>query len=85
MVLGLFRILGYNFSPLFCDLDDQRFWRATMPGAEAGMYGVVEDPARNEVSLHKVITHWPNTAGGQIPGRRPGARLRPAADADARA
>lgn len=83
MVLGLFRILGYNFSPLFCDLDDQRFWRATMPGAKAGTYGVVEDLARNKVSLDKVITHWPDTAGGQIPGHRPGARLRPAADARA--
>lgn len=83
MVLGLFGILGHNFAPRFCGLDDQRFWRAAMPGAEAGTYGVVEDPARNEVSLHKVITHWPDTAGGQIPGRRPGARLRPAADARA--
>lgn len=83
MVLALFRILGHNFAPRYCDLDAQRFWRVTMPGAGAGTYGVVEDLARNKVSLDKVITHWPDAAGGQIPGHRPGARLRPAADARA--
>lgn len=60
MVFGLFEILGYNFSPRFRDLDDQRFWRATMPGVETGTYGVLEDLARNRVNLNKVITHWPN-------------------------
>lgn len=60
MVFGLFKILGYNFSPRFRDLDDQRFWRATMPGVETGTYGVLEDLARNRVNLNKVITHWPN-------------------------
>ena len=56
MVFGLFKILGYNFSPRFRDLDDQRFWRATMPRMETGMYGVLEDLARNRVNLNKVIT-----------------------------
>jgi TnpA family transposase len=60
MVFGLFKILGYNFSPRFRDLDDQRFWRASMPGMETGTYGVLEDLARNRVNLHKVITHWPD-------------------------
>ncbi|GGV86285.1 transposase [Streptomyces gelaticus] len=60
MVFGLFKILGYNFSPRFRDLDDQRFWRATMPGVETGTYGPVEDLARNRVNLNKVITHWPD-------------------------
>ena len=31
MVFGLFKILGYRFSPRFRDLDDQRFWRASCP------------------------------------------------------
>lgn len=83
MVLGLFGILGHNFAPRFRGLGDQRFWQATMPGAEAGTYGVVGDLARTKVSLGKVITHWPDTAGGRISGHRPGARLRPAADARA--
>lgn len=60
MMFGLFEILGYNFSLRFRDLDDQRFWRATMPGVETGTYGVLEDLARNRVNLNKVITHWPN-------------------------
>lgn len=60
MVFGLFKILGYNFSPGFRGLDDQRFWRATMPCVEAGTYGAVEDLARNRVNLNKVITHWPD-------------------------
>ena len=60
MVFGLFKILGYNFSPRFRDLDDQRFWRASMPGMETGTYGVLEDLARNRVNLNKVITHWPD-------------------------
>lgn len=60
MVFGLFKILGYNFSPRFRDLDDQRFWRATMPGVETGTYGAVEDLAGNRVNLNKVITQWPD-------------------------
>ncbi len=60
MVFGLFKILGYNFSPRFRDLEDQRFWRATMPGVETGTYGPLEDIARNRVNLNKVITHRPD-------------------------
>lgn len=51
---------NHNYSPRFRDLDDQRFWRATMPGVETGTYGAVEDLARNRVNLNKVITHWPD-------------------------
>jgi hypothetical protein len=60
MVFGLFKILGYNFSPRSRDLDDQRFWRATLPGVETGSYGTLEDLARNRVNLNKVIIHWPD-------------------------
>jgi TnpA family transposase len=60
MVFGLFKILGYNFSPRFRDLEDQRFWRASLPGVETGTYGPLEDIARNRVNLNKVITHWPD-------------------------
>lgn len=59
MVFGLFKILGYNFSPRFKDLDDQRFWRAEMDGIETGGYGPLADLARtNKVNLKKVTTHW---------------------------
>lgn len=42
MVVGLFSLLGYNFSPRFRDLADQRFWRAEMPGVAIGGYGPLE-------------------------------------------
>ncbi len=60
MVFGLFKILGCNFSPRFRDLDDQRFWRASMPEVETGSYGPLEDIARNRVNLNKVTAHWPD-------------------------
>jgi TnpA family transposase len=59
-VFGLSKILGYDFSPRFRDLDDQRFRRATMPGVQAGTYGVPEDLARNRVNPSKAITHRPD-------------------------
>ncbi len=60
IVFGIFRILGYNFSPRFKDLDDQRFWRAAMPGVETGTYGVLEPLARNRVNLKKIEMWWPD-------------------------
>jgi TnpA family transposase len=60
MVFGLFSLLGYNFSPRFRDLADQRFWRAEMPGVATGGYGPLEPLACNKVNLNKVITHWPD-------------------------
>ncbi|MFE0133858.1 Tn3 family transposase [Streptomyces sp. NPDC059037] len=61
MVFGIFKMLGYRFSPRFKDLEDQRFWKAQMPGAEtAGGYGPLEEIARNKVNVKKVITHWPD-------------------------
>lgn len=72
MVFGLFSMLGYNFSPRFRDLADQRFWRAEMPGVETGGYGPLEPPARNKVNLGKVITHWPDmrrVAGSLVTGQ----------------
>lgn len=61
MVFGIFKMLGYRFSPRFKDLADQRFWKVQMPGAEvAGGYGPLEAIARNKVNVKKVITHWPD-------------------------
>jgi TnpA family transposase len=72
MVFGLFSMLGYNFSPRFRDLADQRFWRAEMPGVPGGGYGVLEPLARNRVHLGKVATHWPDmlrVAGSLVTGQ----------------
>lgn len=58
IMFGLFRILGYNFSSRFKDLDDQRFWRAQMDSVPTGGYGPLEGLARNKVNLKKTETHW---------------------------
>ena len=61
MVFGIFKMLGYRFSPRFKDLQDQRFWKAQMPGAEmSGGYGPLEALARNKVNVKKVLTAWPD-------------------------
>src|SRR5664279_4597829 len=39
IVFGLFRLLGYQFSPRLADLLDQRLWRLTLPGAPRADYG----------------------------------------------
>lgn len=72
MVFGPFTMLGYNFSPRFKNLGEQRFWRAEMPGVETGEYGPLEDLARNKVNLTKVTTHWPDmlrVAGSLVTGQ----------------
>ncbi|WP_261574656.1 Tn3 family transposase [Frankia gtarii] len=72
MVFGLFSLLGYNFSPRFRDLADQRFWRAELPGVPSGEYGALEPLARNRVNLGKVVTHWPDmlrVAGSLVTGQ----------------
>lgn len=63
MVFGLFKMLGYRFSPRLRDLADQRFWRAEMPGEKdrtPADYGPLNAIARNKVNLDTVITHWPD-------------------------
>ncbi len=69
MVFGLFSLLGYNFSPRFRDLADQRFWRAELPGGTGGDYGVLEPLARNRVNLAKVTTHGRTCCGWPAPWR----------------
>lgn len=72
MVFGLFSMLGYNFTPRFKDLGDQRFWRGEMPGVASGGYGPLEDLARNRVNPNKVVTHWPDmlrVAGSLVTGQ----------------
>jgi TnpA family transposase len=61
MVFGLFKMLGYRFSPRLRDLSDQRFWRAEVAGEQqAGDYGPLNAVARNKVNLPKIETHWPD-------------------------
>lgn len=58
MVFGIFTLLGYRFSPRIADLADQRLWRATLPGQNAGDYGPLDDVARNKINLAKITAHW---------------------------
>ncbi|MFI6458633.1 transposase [Streptosporangium amethystogenes] len=72
MVFGIFKILGYSFSPRFAGLADQRFWRAQMPGTAGGDYGQLEAIARHKVNLTKIGTWWPDmlrVAGSLVTGQ----------------
>jgi TnpA family transposase len=60
MVFGVFRLLGYRFSPRIADIGDTRYWRAEWPGEAATDYGPLNAIARNKVNLGKVIAHWPD-------------------------
>lgn len=60
IVFGVFRMLGYRFSPRIADLGDTRYWRAVWPGEPAGDYGALNAIARNKVNLKKIIRHWPD-------------------------
>ncbi|ETA03452.1 hypothetical protein ThrDRAFT_01198 [Frankia casuarinae] len=59
IVFGLFRLLGYRFSPRIADLSDQRLWRATLPGDAEGDYGPLNAIARHRVNLARVgVVLW---------------------------
>ena len=54
IVFGLFRLLGYQFSPRLADLGDARFWRTE----QAANYGSLNGVARNRVDTALITTHW---------------------------
>jgi TnpA family transposase len=56
IVFGLFRILGYQFSPRIADLGDTRFWRVD-PGAD---YGALNALVRSKVNLGRIRASWPD-------------------------
>jgi TnpA family transposase len=58
IVFGLFRLLGYQFSPRLADLPDQRLWRLTLPGAPAADYGPLNAVARHPISYERIRTCW---------------------------
>ena len=60
IVFGLFRLLGYQFSPRLADLPDQRLWRLTLPGAPRADYGPMNAVARHHLSFEKIRTQWPD-------------------------
>ena len=54
VVFGLFRLLGYRFSPRLADIGGTRFWRID---ANAD-YGELNIIARQRVSLVRIEAHW---------------------------
>src|SRR2546422_4922934 len=56
IVFGLFRILGYQFSPRIADLTDTRFWRVDA----AADYGSLNSIARSKVRLNRIRESWPD-------------------------
>lgn len=67
MVFGLFRLLGYQFSPRLRDLSDTRFWRIDR-GAD---YGPLNALARSHINLGRIRESWPDMlrlAGSLVTG-----------------
>ncbi len=54
IVFGLFRLLGYRFSPRLADIGGARFWRID-PLAD---YGKLNALAKNRINLDKVTPYW---------------------------
>ncbi len=54
IVFGLFRLLGYRFSPRLADLGDARFWRVE-PLADYGKLNIL---AKHRANLERIIPHW---------------------------
>jgi TnpA family transposase len=54
IVFGLFRLLGYRFSPRLADLGDARFWRLDR-GAD---YGILDDLARHKANPTLFTDNW---------------------------
>lgn len=54
IVFGLFRLLGYRFSPRLADIGGTRFWRID-PRAD---YGPLNHLATHRLSLQKIEPHW---------------------------
>jgi TnpA family transposase len=54
VVFGLFRLLGYRFSPRLADVGGTRFWRID---AQAD-YGLLNPVSAHHLSLQKIEPHW---------------------------
>jgi TnpA family transposase len=54
IVFGLFRLLGYRFSPRLADIGGARFWRID-PLAD---YGKLNALSKNRINLNRVTPHW---------------------------
>jgi TnpA family transposase len=53
-VFGLFRLLGYQFSPRLADIGAARFWRIH----RTADYGPLNGLARHQINTGLIATHW---------------------------
>ena len=70
VVFGLFRLLGYRFSPRLADIGGTRFWRIDTDAD----YGEFNSLARHSVSLGRIQANWDDLlrlAGSLKLGRMP--------------
>lgn len=74
VVFGLFRLLGYRFSPRLADVGGTRFWRID-PQAD---YGPLNSVSAHHLSMQKIAPHWDDMlrlAGSLKLGRVPAADI----------
>ncbi|PYD85186.1 Tn3 family transposase [Pseudomonas syringae pv. pisi] len=74
VVFGLFRLLGYRFSPRLADVGGTRFWRVD---AKAD-YGLLNSVSGHNINLQKIEPHWDDMlrlAGSLKLGRVPAAGI----------
>lgn len=74
VVFGLFRLLGYRFSPRLADVGGTRFWRID-PQAD---YGPLNSISAHYLSMQKIAPHWDDMlrlAGSLKLGRVPAADI----------
>jgi TnpA family transposase len=70
VVFGLFRLLGYRFSPRLADIGGTRFWRID-PTAD---YGRLDRISQHRLSLQRIVLQWDDMlrlAGSLLLGRVP--------------
>jgi Tn3 transposase DDE domain len=71
---GVFRLLGYRFSPRLADVGGTRLWRVD-PHAN---YGDLNDMSRHKINLRLIAAHWDDLlrlAGSLKLGRVPAAGI----------
>jgi TnpA family transposase len=74
VVFGLFRLLGYRFSPRLADVGGTRLWRID----QNADYGELNDLSRHKSNLKVIAAHWDDflrLAGSLKLGRVPAAGI----------
>ena len=64
VVFGLFRLLGYRFSPRLADVGGTRYWRID-PAAD---YGPLNNIARHRIKTRLIKDHWDDMLRLGVPG-----------------